>query len=113
MVLVSGEHYKELSGFLQKTTNNEAEMVAVLKALQAIKASNCDVTIYTDSGLVIGWVDKGWKCKKPHIIRVRNRIWKVAEQKGIDLSFKKIRGHSGDLNNDLADALAKSAWQGR
>ena len=47
-VLLSGGHRKELSGGYTRTTNNRMEILAVIRALEALKEP-CDVTIRTDS----------------------------------------------------------------
>ncbi len=99
-------HSREISGNKPDTTNNEMEMTAVLKALEALKEP-CKVTIFTDSKLVIGWLQDGWKCKKSHIIRLRNEIRRAME--GHIVHFEKVAGHSGNSYNDLVDALAKEA----
>jgi ribonuclease HI len=105
-ILLSGEHYRELSGNKKHTTNNEMEMVAVLMGLNALK-SPCEVTVYTDSQLVIGWLQEGYKCKASHIVRLRTEIQTVMA--GHTVRFVKTDGHSGDPYNDLADALAREA----
>src|SRR5580698_5097510 len=72
-ILRSGQHYKELSEGFRKTTNNRMELLAVIKALEAIKTANQDVVIFSDSKYVIdsiekkwlnGWVKKGFEGKK-------------------------------------------------
>src|SRR6201985_2626815 len=73
VILRSGQHYKELSEGYRKTTNNRMELLAVIKALEALKNLNQNVTIYSDSKYVIdsiekrwvhGWVQKGFAGKK-------------------------------------------------
>lgn len=50
-------------------TNQEAEYKALINALSVIKNqySNEEVTIYTDSQLIIGQLTLGWKVKAPNI----------------------------------------------
>ncbi len=60
-------HEKELSGGEAETTNNRMELMAAIKALEALKRS-CKVDVYTDSSYVqqgvmewlAGWKAKGW-----------------------------------------------------
>ena len=49
IVLISGQHRKELSQGYRNTTNNRMELLAVITALEALKIPGSDVTIYTDS----------------------------------------------------------------
>jgi len=47
-VILTTNRRKELSGSKRDATNNQMEMMAALRALQALTKS-CDVTLYTDS----------------------------------------------------------------
>ncbi len=59
-VLISGEHYKELSGGFECTTNNRMELYAVIMALEAIKRANANIVVCSDSSYVCNAVEKGW-----------------------------------------------------
>ena len=61
-VLRYNGHEKELSGGEANTTNNRMEMLAVIKALEALKEP-CEVTLTTDSRYVCDAVNKGWAKK--------------------------------------------------
>ena len=52
-------HEKELSGGELETTNNRMEMMAVIKALAALK-KHSTVTLYTDSKYVKQGVEESW-----------------------------------------------------
>lgn len=49
IVLISGQHRKELSQGYRNTTNNRMELLAVIVALETLKIPGSEVTIYTDS----------------------------------------------------------------
>ena len=51
VVLLSGDHRKELSGGFRLTTNNRMELLAVIVALESIKKQDVKVTVYSDSKL--------------------------------------------------------------
>ena len=85
-VLIAGRHRKELFGGERETTNNRMEMMAVIRAAEALKRG-CRVDIHTDSTYVMkgmtewveGWKQRGWRTatKKP----VKNvDLWKRLEQ---------------------------------
>lgn len=111
-------HEKELSGGALETTNNRMEMMAVIKALEAITKDKADVHIYTDSKYVMqgvnewmdGWKAKGWKTasKKP----VKNKdLWERIDSlvNLHNVKFSWVKGHAGHPDNERADQLAVSA----
>lgn len=116
-----GAHEKELSGGEAQTTNNRMELLAVIKALQALKRP-ADIDFYLDSEYVrkgitewmAAWKARGWKtaAKKP----VKNRdLWQQLDVllEGCEhrLAWHWVKGHSGNLGNEKADALANRGVQ--
>jgi ribonuclease HI len=112
--LSSGEHQKELFGGEASTTNNRMELTAVIEALASLKRTS-EVAIYTDSEYVKngittwihGWKSRGWKTadKKP----VKNvDLWQRLEAQAAlhHVKWHWVRGHTGDVGNERADALA-------
>lgn len=110
-------HEKELSGGAEETTNNRMEMMAVIKALEAVKLK-AKIEIYTDSKYVMdgitqwiaGWKARGWKtaAKKP----VKNQdLWQQIDSLvcAHDVKFYWVKGHSGHPENERADQLAVEA----
>lgn len=47
-LLISGEHEAEISGGDEHTTNNQMELTAAIRALEALTRP-CEVDFYTDS----------------------------------------------------------------
>lgn len=106
---------KEICGYGgDSVTNNQMEILAALKGLEALKL-NCDVTIYTDSNYVVqgingwlsSWKSKGWigTNKKP----IANKdLWEKldSELKKHTVTAVYVKGHSGIEGNEIADALA-------
>lgn len=118
-VLISGNTEKELSGGEADTTNNRMEMMAVIKALKALKR-DCNITIFTDSKYVLqgltewlpNWKKRGWKTadKKP----VKNvDLWQELDMLAAKhtITWQWVKGHNGDVNNERADALARAACE--
>ncbi len=107
---------KEGSGFLEETTNNRMELLAIIRGLLALKES-CKVNVYTDSayvhnafdkGWIIAWQENGWKtaAKKP----VENQdLWKQLLNATKDhlVYWHKVKGHSDDAYNNRCDELAR------
>lgn len=105
-VLIFREHRKEISKYLGETTNNVAELTAVLEVLRAIKQRDLPVRVHADSSYAIGVLDGSMKPKKNQDlvaeIREEMRSFKA-------LTFVKVEGHSGLEENERADALAREA----
>lgn len=116
-VLLYRDHRRELSGGDRDTTNNRMELMAVIRALESLKRP-CPVTIHTDSLYVMKgvtewlpqWKQRGWRtaARKP----VKNvDLWQRLEKalESHDLSWRWVKGHSGDTENERADQLAREA----
>ena len=90
-----------ISGGEPHTTNNRMEMTAVIKGLEAIDP-HAPVLISSDSTYVINTMTKGWKRKANHdLCEQLDRL-----VKGRDVSWRWVRGHSGERGNELADSAA-------
>lgn len=91
------------------TTNNEMEMQAVLEALGATP-DNSQVTIVTDSKMVVGWLAQGWKVKSnPKIADLKAAIRTLRDAKGLTVGIKRTKGHANNPHNNRVDALARQA----
>ncbi len=64
--------------------------------------------IYHDYEGIARWCTGQWQAKKPGTQQYR-QYYQQALQKGLVIHFHKVKGHSGDTYNELADKLAKSA----
>ncbi|NOR75426.1 MAG: ribonuclease HI, partial [Draconibacterium sp.] len=114
IVMLSGDHRKELSQGFKHTTNNRMELLAVIVALETLKIGGSDVTIYTDSryvsdsvtkGWVFNWVKKRFKGKKNPDLWLRFlEIYKKHTVK-----FIWVKGHSNNPLNERCDELAVDA----
>lgn len=105
------------SGGEAATTNQRMEIRAVLEAVRSLGGP---LLVVSDSTYVVncfrdgwwrGWLARGWvnSAKKP----VANRdLWEplidVVRERG-DITFRWVKGHSGDPMNELVDRLAVEA----
>ncbi|WP_435299731.1 ribonuclease HI [Timonella sp. A28] len=112
--LRSGSHEKEIYGGETTTTNNRMELTAVIEGLKTLKRP-CTVTIHVDSTYVMkgitawihGWKRNNWRTadKKP----VKNaELWQELDNQTQrhTITWKWVKGHSGDPGNERADQLA-------
>lgn len=102
------------SGHSPHTTNQRMELLA---AMEAVKSNPGPITIVSDSSYVVscfkdkwwaGWIKKGWLNSKKEPVANRD-LWEpfieLVNQRG-DVSFEKVKGHSGDVMNTKVDLLA-------
>ncbi|HDR90068.1 MAG TPA: ribonuclease HI [Bacteroidetes bacterium] len=114
IVLKAGRHRKELSGGYSHTTNNRMELLAVIKALEALKKPGSRVTIYTDSRYVADAVEKGWvfEWERKGFKKKKNPdLWKrfLEVYRNHRVEFVWIRGHADIPENERCDRLAVEA----
>ncbi|HOO85931.1 MAG TPA: ribonuclease HI [Prolixibacteraceae bacterium] len=114
VVLISGQHRKELSEGYRLTTNNRMELLAVIVGLEALKAENCAVTVYTDSKYVADAVSKGWVfdwVKKRFKGKKNSDLWMrfLNIYKKHQVNFVWVKGHANISENERCDKLAVEA----
>jgi ribonuclease HI len=114
IVLQSGQHRKELSEGFRLTTNNRMELLAVIKALEALKIPGSEVTIFTDSKYVADAVEKGWIynwVKKRFKGKKNSDLWMrfLEAYKKHFVKFVWVKGHSNNPLNERCDQLAVEA----
>ncbi|MBR0271227.1 MAG: ribonuclease HI [Methanobrevibacter sp.] len=126
VLLIDGKKSLNQSGGCPLTTNNEMELYAIYASMKDFlsKANAEDVIeICSDSSYCIdiftkwgiNWQKNGWKRKgnKPiENLEIIKAIWKLMSEiknKSCILNFIKVKGHSSDRFNNMADELAVSA----
>lgn len=115
IILAEGRE-KVLSGGFQLTTNNRMELMACIKAIEALAMCDQPIALYSDSSYVVNGISKGWARGW------RRRGWLKSDGKpalnsdlwarlldliaGLDISFHWVKGHAGHPLNERCDQLA-------
>ncbi len=110
------------SGGESHTTNQRMEVLAVIRALEALPGP---VHVVSDSTYVVncfrqrwheGWRRRGWKNSQGKPVANRD-LWEALFALALDpdrpVTFEWVKGHSGDRMNDVVDALANAAAAAR
>ncbi|GAH27590.1 unnamed protein product [marine sediment metagenome] len=107
VVLRCSKSEREISKPIGNSTNNRAEMQAVIEAMQAIhQPERCSLTIYTDSKLVLKTLTGEWQAKKNlDLLETAQDLMKQFA----DFSIKFVKAHAGNPGNTQADYLATTA----
>ena len=118
VILMSGNHRKELSQGYKLTTNNRMELMAVIEGLKALKKEGMNVTIYSDSQYVVKAVEEGWLNNwiKTNFKKGKKNVdlWKEYYQlsQKHNIKFVWVRGHADNPYNNRCDELATEAADG-
>jgi ribonuclease HI len=116
MEWVGRPYKKEFSEGYRLTTNNRMELLAVIVALENLKTTDVEVTVFSDSKYVVeavekkwvfSWELKGFKGKK------NSDLWKrfLAVYRNHTIKFEWVKGHNNHMQNERCDKLAVKASQ--
>lgn len=114
VILMSGNHKKEIAAGYRMTTNNRMELLAVIAGLSALKGIGHNVQIYSDSKYVVdaiekkwlmNWLKTGFKGKKNADLWTRF----YAYYKLHHIKMIWVKGHHTNPFNNRCDLLATQA----
>ncbi len=116
-LLIYGKSEKKIKGYSRNTTNNIMELTAAVEALKILKRP-CKVILTTDSKYVKNgittwikkWKEKNWKTSNKKNVKNKN-LWIELDQESNNhkIEWKWVKGHSGHIENEIADMLANQA----
>ncbi|WP_026834974.1 viroplasmin family protein [Eubacterium xylanophilum] len=93
---------------LAEMRNVAGEIMGAKLAMEmAIEQGIGSLEIYYDYKGIEEWCLGRWKTNKAGTIAYKSYYDSIKDK--LDVKFKKVKGHSGDKYNDLADKLAKEA----
>ena len=88
--------------------NVAGEIYGSLASMEyAIEHNVSHLTIYYDYMGIEKWCTGEWKTNKAGTLAYKKYYDRA--RKKVNITFQKVKGHSGDKYNDLADQLAKEA----
>ena len=117
-ILEDDKIQKEISGGYKLTTNNRMEVMAAIVGIEVLKEIH-KVTVWSDSKYLVDAINKGWarnwkqnnwklrNNKRAANIDLWDRLLKLCTTH--DVTFKWVKGHSNNKNNERCDELANKA----
>ena len=112
--IINGQESKKIFGGKIETTNNEMELTAAIKGLESFNSPK-ELDLYTDSKYVMdgindwihNWKRNGWKTANKKPVK-RSYLWMELDKLNSfhNVKWYWVKGHSGDIGNDMADELA-------
>lgn len=116
VVMETAKKRKEISGGFRNTTNNRMELLATIVAMQALKRTDIEVHIYSDSKYVVDAVNKGWLFgweKKDFSGKKNPDLWQkfLVQYRKFKPTLHWIKGHNNHPQNERCDALAVNAYK--
>lgn len=121
-VMIYKNHQKKIYGGEVNTTNNRMELKGCIEALKTLKRKDIPVEVYTDSAYICNCINQKW------YVKWRKNGWKNSTNKPVEnkdlweellylieslenITFIKVKGHSGIELNELADELANRGME--
>ncbi|MBT3674982.1 MAG: ribonuclease HI [Proteobacteria bacterium] len=105
---------KEMFGGKLDSTNNQMELSAAIEGLAALKEP-CNVDLFTDSKYVMdgitqwihNWKKNSWRTAAKKDVKNKELWSKLDELINFhQVQWHWVKGHSGDVGNEIADQLA-------
>lgn len=116
-----GQIIKVYHKHCENTTNNREELKAILWAMWNYGNKTNPPTVYSDSAYCVnsltnwvwGWMKNGWTksdggpVQNADIMSTFVELWRA----GYQINLVKVKGHAGNVYNEMADKLATGKTQ--
>ena len=123
IILLDRRSPLKLSGKHDWTTNNQMELTGILRALEWLKGNGLsEALIISDSQYALGcvkwaagWEANGWAKVKKRDGPIKNLdlIQQIhAINRHLSVTWRWVRGHSGNYWNEIADKAAEETRRG-
>ncbi len=119
VVMMYGNHRKELSEGYKLTTNNRMELLSIIEGLKAVEGSGRKVVVVSDSRYVVDayscghaekWKQQSWMRTKRDAAKNPDlwaKLLDVCETHSVEMQW--VAGHAGHAENERCDELAVAA----
>jgi len=123
VLLVDNEKVDHGSGYMESASNNDSELEASVRGLAAVMkycmkyfeleggapfpSFMFDITLVSDSKLILGWASGQYKFKQVNKLPRYNILRHLIVSMGVKTQW--VKGHSGHHWNDMCDRLANQA----
>jgi ribonuclease HI len=118
LILIDGKE-QIIVGRDPATTNNKMEMMAAIKALEALP-HGLAATVHSDSQYVVkgirewlpGWKKRGWRTAAGEPVK-NQPLWEELDRLNTDrtITWQWVKGHAGHEHNERVDGLANAEAQ--
>ena len=117
VILVNDIKYAEGNGHLPQASNNDSELEASLRGMieafkiaQQFEGNQIDVTLCSDSQIVLGWADGTYRCRQQAKHNKVDALQRVMTR--LKAKTQWVKGHSGHVWNERCDELANLGRHG-
>ncbi len=111
IIVDNGKILEKGSEKISISTNNEAEYLALIKALKEVrKYSPKKVTCYSDSNLLINQLNNNWKVKAENLLDFYNEVKNLEKEIG-NVKYVHVRRENKWIK--LCDKMANDVLDGR
>lgn len=106
IILQDGAIVHKEATVIRHESNNRGELKAIINAVDWCP-DGTTIEVRSDSQYAINTLSGKWQRKKNKELF---KQWdKIVAKKGIDVTFKWVRGHSGDKYNEMCDQMCDDA----
>ena len=103
-----GNEVKRMSKGFTNTTSNRMELLAIVSVVNSLPYGS-SVTIHSDSQYSINVLSGKWHASEN--LRQIELYRKLVAERNIKVTFEWVRGHNGDVYNELCDQMARGEYQ--